>query len=155
MKLTVCHTTSYQYQRAVTLQPHRMILRPRGTHDVTVIATSISCSPEVDLEWTQDVFGNLIATGSFARMSTRLVIKSHLTIELFAVPWPVFKIDPAAQSYPFEYGADDQSGLGSLIIPEAEDRLGDLQAWAKAFVHGTSTDTLSLLKDLNGGYPAT
>ena len=151
MRLTVRHTTTYRYQRAVMLQPHRMILRPRGTHDVAVIATSISCSPHADLEWTQDVFGNLIARGSFSQPSPELVIISHLTIDLFAAPWPVFKIEPAAHSYPFLYSSDDLSGLGTLTIPEADDPGGDMKAWAKAFVHGTSTDTLSLLNDLNAG----
>ena len=133
------------------LQPHRMMLRPRSSHDVAVLASSLVFSPSAQLDWTQDVFGNLIATGTFSEPTAELVITSHLTVEQLAVEWPVFRIAPEAHSFPFQYSPDDIADLGALRVPEHGDPDGRLEAWARAFVRGTSTDTLSLLKDLNAG----
>jgi hypothetical protein len=55
MKLTVHHKTTYRYSRPVLLQPHRIMLRPRGDHDIVVQECALSCSPEAELDWTQDV----------------------------------------------------------------------------------------------------
>ncbi len=151
MKLTVHHRTTYSYAHAVVLQPHRMVLRPRSSHDVAVLASSLICSPAADFDWTQDVFGNLITTGTFSEAATELIITSEFTVEQSAVAWPVFRIAPEVHSFPFAYSPDDMSDLGTLRIPEHDDAEGGMGAWARAFVRGAATDTLSLLKDLNAG----
>ena len=136
MKLTIHHRTTYRYARPVVLQPHRMMLRPRSSHDVAVVASSLVCSPAVELDWTQDVFGNLIATGTFSEPTAELVITSELTVEQLAVAWPVFRIAPEAHSFPFQYSPDDLADLGALRIPEHGDPEGQMEAWARAFVRG-------------------
>ena len=151
MRLKIRHKTTYSYARAVVLQPHRMVLCPRGSHELSVLATSLSCSPTAELDWTQDVFGNLIATGTFTEPAAELVITGVMNVEQSAVAWPVFRIAPAAHSFPFAYSDDDVINLGALLVPEHADPDGTLQAWARAFVHRTPTDTLSLLKDINAG----
>ena len=134
MKLSIHHRTTYRYARPVVLQPHRMMLRPRGSHDVAVLASSLVCSPPAALDWTQDVFGNLIATGTFVETTSELVITSELTVEQSAVAWPVFRIAPEAHSFPFEYSPDDVADLGTLRIPEHGDPEGRMEAWVRAFV---------------------
>ena len=151
MKLTVHHETTYRYARPVLLQPHRMVLRPRCSHEIAVLINSLSCSPEAELNWTQDVFGNLIATATFSQPTAELVIVNDLAVEQSAAAWPVFRIAPEAHSFPFEYSPDDLAALGTLVAFEGDDPEGRLGAWAQAFIHGTSTDTLSLLKDINAG----
>lgn len=151
MKLSIHHRTIYRYKRAVVLQPHRMMLCPRGSQDIALLASSLVCSPSAELDWAQDIFGNLIATGSFTEATSELIITSKLTVEQSAVAWPVFRIAPEAHSYPFAYSSDDLADLGALRLPEHGDPEGRLEAWARAFVLGASTDTLSLLKDLNAG----
>lgn len=151
MKLTIHHTTAYRYARAVTLQPHRMLLRPRGSQDITLLSSSLSCTPVAELEWTQDVFGNLIARGIFSEPTAELVITSEFTVEQSAVAWPVFRIAPGAHFFPFEYSPEDLVDLGSLRHPQERDLDGRMEAWARAFIRGPATDTLSLLKDINSG----
>ena len=151
MKLRIHHRTTYRYMLAVVLQPHRMMLRPRGGHDIAVLASSLVCSPPAELDWAQDVFGNLIATATFAEPASELVITSDLVIEQLAVEWPVFLIAPEAHSFPFAYSAEDVADLGTLRIPEHDDPEGLMEDWALAFVRGSRTDTLSLLKDINAG----
>ncbi|MDQ0250856.1 transglutaminase-like putative cysteine protease [Sphingomonas kyeonggiensis] len=149
MRLTILHETTYRYARAVTLFPHRMMLSPRGSHDLKLMTTLISCLPPADVEWTQDVFGNLIATASFSLAADTLTITSQLVVEQDASAWPVFPIAPHAHRYPFAYSHDERVDLGALLVPEHPDPEGRLLAWAQAIVAAERTDTLALLQDLN------
>ncbi|TYR35451.1 transglutaminase family protein [Mesorhizobium microcysteis] len=151
MKLSIHHTTRYLYARPVILQPHRLTLRPRSSHDMAVLASSIDCSPVAQMDWTQDVFGNLVATAAFTEATDQLVIASQLRVDQSAAAWPVFRTDSAVHSFPFTYSPDDAAALGALCIPDYPDPQGELENWARAFVRGEQTDTLSLLKGLNAG----
>jgi transglutaminase-like putative cysteine protease len=101
--------------------------------------------------WAQDVFGNAVATAGFRTPSDVLVIDSVAELELNAAAWPIFTIAASAISYPFEYAVDEWTDLGALAIPQYPDTQGRLRSWARAFVRGVRTDTLSLLKDLSAG----
>jgi transglutaminase-like putative cysteine protease len=52
-------------------------------------------------------------------------------------------------SFPFHYTPDEVLDLGALLNPRYPDPDGRLMTWAKGFVRGPTTDTLSLLKDIN------
>ncbi|SON55021.1 hypothetical protein HDIA_1480 [Hartmannibacter diazotrophicus] len=151
MKLTIHHTTRYRYNRPVQLLPHRMLLLPRGSHNVVVLASTLACSPTAQLDWVQDVFGNLIAVATFSEPTSELVITSTVAVDQLADAWPVFQIAPEAQTFPFDFSPDDVIDLGALRVPEHGDPAGQLHDWARGFVRGRSTDTLSLLKDINAG----
>src|SRR5690348_6633094 len=64
--LNVRHTTVYRYRRPVALGDHRLMLRPRDSHDLRLIQTNLNLSPPATLRWSHDVFGNSIAIASFA-----------------------------------------------------------------------------------------
>jgi len=151
VKLRIRHDTIYRYRRPVSLQPHRLMLFPRGSHELAVLDSALTCTPDAGLEWAQDVFGNLIATASFAGETVELVIASDVTVEQSASAWPILRIAPEAHSWPFAYPEDDRLDLGAMLQPQHADPDGRLAAWARGFVYGTRTDTLSLLKDINGG----
>jgi transglutaminase-like putative cysteine protease len=131
------------------------MLRPRESHELRLVSSEIKTWPASTLSWAQDVFGNSIATTSFAVDSDTLVIESTVTLELTSKPWPVFPIDARAVNYPFSYSADEQADLGALISLQYPDSSGQLSSWAAGFVRGNPTDTLALLKDLNAGVSAT
>lgn len=151
MKLRIVHSTTYRYARPVALQPHRLMLFPRQSHDLNVLATSLRCTPEPRLDWAQDVFGNVVASASFADQSDMLTIDVDMTVEQCAPAWPVFQIAPGAHSYPFTYSDEDVMDLGGLLTPQHPDADGALARWARGFIYGVPTDTLSLLKDINSG----
>jgi transglutaminase-like putative cysteine protease len=148
MKLKIHHTTTYHYSQDVALQPHRMMLSPRGSHDLKVLSTSIQCSPEADIVWSQDIFGNLVATAVFSQPTRELIISSAAVVEQSAPSWPLFRIAPSAHSFPFNYTADDVIDMGALQSPAASRQEG-VTDWARSFVRSSPTDTLSLLKDMN------
>lgn len=152
--LQVRHTTTYRYRRAVTISPHRLMLRPRDSHDLRLISAELVCTPSAALTWSHDVFGNSLAHATFAEPADTLTIISSITVEQYASEWPVFPIAASAHQYPFAYTPDECMDLGALLSPQYPDQEGRLKAWAQAFVLGARTDTLSLLKDLNTGISA-
>lgn len=155
MRLTIEHITRYSYRAPVALQPHRLLLSPRGGHELTVLSRSLRCDPAADLQWTQDIFGNLIATATFPDRTDALTIVGTAEVDLTAPEWPIFPIDPSAHTYPFTYSLDDVIDLGQLREPDwLAPGTGDVGQWARGFVAGLQTDTLALLKDLNAGVTA-
>ncbi len=149
--LAIRHRTAYRYREPVGLGPHRLMLRPRESCNVRLIAFDVAITPEAHVTWAQDVFGNAVATAAFSALSDSLVIESVAELQLEAAAWPVFDITAAAISYPFRYADDEWTDLGALAVQAYSDRAGRLSNWARAFVAGNPTDTLSLLKDLNAG----
>ena len=67
--LTVTHRTIYHYAEPVILGPHRMMMRPRDSHDLRLVDTSLSLSPAPSLltRWIHDVLtGNSFMIVQFA-----------------------------------------------------------------------------------------
>jgi transglutaminase-like putative cysteine protease len=152
--LNVRHTTVYRYSRPVRFGDHRLMLRPRDSHDLRLIQTNLTFLPTASVRWLHDVFGNSVAIASFAEPSAKLQIESTLQLETYAAPRPTFQITPEALSYPFIYSPDDRIDLGRMLerqYPDPADRLG---AWARGFVRSNPTDTSALLVDLNRGVGA-
>ena len=150
-RLNILHTTIYTYREPVILFPHRLMLRPRETHDLRLLAHFVTVDPEATLLWAQDVAGNSVATVSFGAPADRLVIESRATIELSSPEWPVFPIAASAISYPFAYPEEDWVDLGVMTRRKYEDPDHRFGAWVAGFVRSRPTDTLALLKDLNEG----
>jgi transglutaminase-like putative cysteine protease len=127
------------------------MLRPRESRDLTLLASELVLTPDAALTWAHDVSGNTIATASFAAMTDRLEIDCSSLVALNSAPWPVFAIAAYATVYPFRYADADWIDLGALATPQHPDPGGRLRKWARAFVRGSTTDTLALLKDLSVG----
>jgi transglutaminase-like putative cysteine protease len=79
--LNVRHTTVYRYHRPVRLGDHRLMLRPRDSHDLRLIRTNLTFSPAAAVRWIHDVFGNSIAIASFGQPAAELRIESRLQLE--------------------------------------------------------------------------
>jgi transglutaminase-like putative cysteine protease len=146
---TIRHLTTYRYQRPVSLGLHRLQVRPRESRDIQINGFDIVISPAATINWVNDVFGNAIACATFSAPTDTLKIESRVTLEHKAVPWPVFAIAACALSFPFLYSQDEKTDLAALLVPQFADPQRKLLAWVQGFVRGASTDTLSLLKDIN------
>src|SRR3712207_1726806 len=105
------------------------MLRPRESPDIKLVSFELTATPAAQVTWAQDVFGNAIATATFASMADTLMIGSVARLELAAAAWPVFTIDGSAISYPFRYSDDEWSDLGALAIPQYRDASARLRAW--------------------------
>ncbi|MBE9640890.1 MULTISPECIES: transglutaminase family protein [Roseobacteraceae] len=152
--LNISHITTYRYGTAVAIGPHRLMLRPRETRDLRLIAFDLQISPSARIDWAQDVAGNAVASATFDTSSELLCIQSRMTVELSAPTWPIFAIAASAASYPFRYEGDHWTDLGPLAQPQYADHAGRLARWVDCFVMEWPTDTLSLLKDVANGVNA-
>lgn len=152
--ITIAHTTTYRYRTAVVLGPHRLMLRPRETRDLTLTAFDLEITPTARIDWSHDVAGNAIAIANFDVATETISIRSHTTAILNAPNWPVFPIAASATSYPFLYSTEDWTDLGALSAPQYQDDAGRLSNWVEQFVMHRPTDTLSLLKDVSNGITA-
>jgi transglutaminase-like putative cysteine protease len=149
--LRIRHRTTYRYSRPVSLRPHRLMLRPRESRELRLRSMELTVEPDATVTWAHDIAGNMVATATFQGMAENLVIESVAELELDAVAWPVFDVAASAIFYPFRYSADESIDLGALAIPQHPDPTQQLRVWSQAFVRGTPTDTLALLKDINAG----
>lgn len=149
--LTIRHRTSYHYRQPVQLGPHRLMLRPREGHDVKLVSFDLDITPEAGISWTSDVAGNAVATAIVPVMTDSLIVEGRSVLAVSAVAWPVFDIAASAINYPFRYGEDDWTDLGSLTVMQYPDEAHRLRDWTQGFVAGNPTDTLALLKDLTTG----
>jgi transglutaminase-like putative cysteine protease len=152
--LTVRHRTTYRYARPVGFGPHRLMLRPRDSHDLRLVRTELTLSPPANMRWMHDVFGNSVGIAEFTGEASELRIESVLHLERYALDRPVYEVDTEARSYPFVYSSGDRADLGRLLDVHTPDPAARIEAWARGFVAGRQTDTLALLADLNSGIKA-
>lgn len=91
--LRITHETVYRYRIPVRFGAHRLVLRPREGHDLQVKEMRLEISPEFELKWSRDVFGNSVATVYFLNAADHLSIRSEVLIEQ-TLPFPLQSIRP-------------------------------------------------------------
>ena len=82
-QFTLRHATTYGFSSPVTLEPHKLYLRPRGDHRIKVNAARLLLSPPADVVWRNDLYGNSVAIARFAGETQKLEIVSELEVETF------------------------------------------------------------------------
>jgi transglutaminase-like putative cysteine protease len=147
--LTVRHATKYTYARPVSFGPHRLMLRPRDSHDLRLVGAELTLSPPGHVRWMHDVFGNSVALVEFQQPGASLSIVSTLKIERWGIEGPAFPIAPEAEFYPFIYSSSDRVDLGRLLEQHYPDPDGVLARWANSFVTARPMRTLDLLQNMN------
>ena len=79
--LTVVHSTVYRYRRPVGFGEHRLMFRPRDSHDMRLIDTGLVIEPPAAVHWLHDVFNNSIAIARFDGEHECLRFQSTITID--------------------------------------------------------------------------
>src|ERR1700738_3567536 len=78
----VRHVTTYRYRQPVAFGEHRMMLRPRDSHDQRVIEASLEISPEPrSRHFVQDAFGNHVGIARFSGRAKELCFESTVCLE--------------------------------------------------------------------------
>ena len=66
-RFTVRHLSAYRYSEPVEFGEHRMMFRPRSSHDLRLVTTQLHITPTpAHLHWLHDVFDNSVAVATFA-----------------------------------------------------------------------------------------
>ena len=145
-QLTVLHTTVYRYQRPVRFGEHRLMFRPRDSHDMRLVDTALTISPAAEVRWLHDVFSNSIAIATFDEPAEELRFESRIRIEHYGLPYPDFAIEPYAKTFPFSYRSEEIPDLVRNIERHYPDPEGKVDHWAKKLVHESdSMDTQEVL----------
>lgn len=147
--LTVNHETTYRYARPVTFGQHRLMIRPRDSHDMRLVGAELTLSTPGQVRWLHDVFGNSVALVDFVEPAQILTIVSTLKIEQYGMGSPVFPVSSEAEFYPFIYSSSDRIDLGRQLEQHYPDPNGVLADWARGFVTERSTRTIDVLAALN------
>ncbi|MBC8057701.1 MAG: transglutaminase family protein [Rhizobiales bacterium] len=143
----ISHTTHYQYHQPVQLGLHRVMFRPRGSHDVRVLATDMKVTPEpLDIRLIQDVYSNSVALVQPQSPATELKVECTFSVEHTGTRALDLPLNPDALQYPFAYSEEDRIALQHYLVPYYDDPTGELEAWARAFVNSDGeTGTRELL----------
>ncbi len=150
--LTVRHVTSYRYTKPVLLGEHRMMLRPRDSHDLRILSTRLAIAPQpAALRWLHDVFENSVAIVAFGEPAAELKIESEIEIEHFESGEPNCPIEEYAATYPFSYSAAEAPDLTRSTERHYPDPDHEVDAWAKSFLNPKGpTKTLGMLEAMTG-----
>ena len=144
--LTVTHTTTYRYARAVTFGQHRMMMRPRDSHDLRLLDTSLLIRPAAKIRWIHDVFGNSVAIARFSEPATELHVKSMFQAEHFPLAEGGVEIEDYARHHPFSYDASEVPDIGRTAERHYPDPYHQIDAWARRFVEAaTEHETMAIL----------
>jgi transglutaminase-like putative cysteine protease len=149
--LTVRHITIYRYSEPVALGEHRMMFRPRESHDLRLIATRLDIVPQpTQLRWVHDVFDNSVAVATFSGRTTELRFDSTVTLEHVESELPDYALEPEAATYPFAYARDELPDLALALHRQSP--AADIDRWAASFLPPSgSTDTIALLRKITVG----
>lgn len=149
--LTVNHTTVYRYRKPVLLGEHRMMFRPRESHDLRLIHSKLLISPQpAHLRWLHDPFDNSVAVATFSGPATELRFESNVTLEHFDSTQPEYPIEDDSKSYPFRYSDEDLPNLERALTPSYGP--SDVSEWVLRFLDDAgSTPTMHILTNLTRG----
>ena len=149
--LTVRHETVYRYSAPVRLGEHRMMFRPRESHDLRLVHTKLAIVPTPkETRWLHDVFDNSVAIATFEGATTELRFDSTVTLEHFETSLPHYALEAEAHTYPFAYPVEDGP---DLVMAMTRHYPGDeVTRWAARFLpEGKPRGTMALLTALSEG----
>jgi len=152
--LTVRHTTVYRYNEPVGLGEHRMMFRPRESHDLRLIRTHLAITPRpVNLRWLHDSFDNSVAVATFEGTTSELRFESAVTLEHFENSMPDYPLEEYARTYPFRYSDEDFPNLErALALHYAAESVAE---WTLQFLDPADTsDTMKVLRAMTHGIRA-
>jgi transglutaminase-like putative cysteine protease len=133
-RLTVDHITHYRYAQPVSLGEHRLMFRPRDSHDLRLIEASLTVRPAASIRWLHDVFGNSVAIAEFVEPAVELYLRSTIVIDRYPAAESRFPIEPFAQTIPFSYPASEVPDLGRTIERHHSDAHRQVAEWSRGFL---------------------
>ena len=151
IRYDIVHTTRYRYRQPVSFGEHRVMFRPRDSHDLRVLATDLVCSPQAQIRMIQDPHSNSVALVTPLHPADELTIACTFTIEHAPGDGTELELSPSAVLFPFAYAVQEQLDLEHYMRPLYDDPQGVLTQWARQFMRTDGpTGTRELLLQMNG-----
>ena len=148
-RLNISHVTEYQFSAPVTLLPHRLLLRPRESHNVWIESSTLEIFPSHTLQWKRDVLDNSVALVSFAEPSDRLRISSNVVIQHYEDNPFDFLVDDYAVSHPFGYAEAERAELAPFLQAVYPEDREEVRSWLNGSGLLLPRETFMLLDQIN------
>jgi len=147
IQVALNHRTQYRYDKAVSLGPQVIQLRPAPHCRTPILSYSLSVTPSDHLlKWQLDAHYNHLARVLFPNKTTEFVVDVSLVADLSPFNPFDFFLEPGIEDYPFDYSAELAKDLEPYrSIDPAGPRL---QEFLKKF-SGEKRGTVAFLIDLN------
>jgi len=150
IRYDITHTTIYRYKSPVTFGEHRVMFRPRDSHDLRVLATDLKVSPEAMIRLIQDPHSNSVALVQPLGPATELKIVCTFSIEHAQSNNLELPLSPTAVIFPFAYSVEERFDLEQYLRPHYDDPDGRLTYWARQFLRTDGpTGTREMLVQMN------
>jgi transglutaminase-like putative cysteine protease len=141
----ITHRTAYRYTEPVRFGEHRVLFRPRESHDLRVLATDMRVSPAAEIRLIQDTQSNSVALVQPLHAAAELEIVCTFTIEHAYTNNLELPVAPSAVFFPFAYSGDERIDLEPYLRPHHDDPEDKLGAWARQFIR---TDGPTATRDM-------
>jgi transglutaminase-like putative cysteine protease len=149
-RLQIDHVTEYRFGSAVTLLPHRLLLRPRENHGLRIASSSLSIMPAHRMRWQRDALDNSVTVATFTEGASLLRIASQVIIEHYDEAPLDFVVEEYAVRHPFAYRAAESAELLPLLAPAWPNDSAVVDQWLRGLGLGLgSMETFTLLDLLN------
>jgi uncharacterized protein (DUF2126 family)/transglutaminase-like putative cysteine protease len=147
IQVALSHRTHYQYEKAVSLGPQVIQLRPALHCRTPILSYSLDVTPsEHQLNWQLDPHNNRLARLLFPQKTSEFLVEVNLVADLSPLNPFEFLLEPGVEEYPFAYAPDLARDLQPYLLVDRPGRL--LQGFLVGF-SGKRTGTITLLLDLN------
>ncbi len=151
IRYDITHVTVYRYSEPVRFGEHRVMFRPRDSHDLRVLATDLVCSPDAQVRMIQDPHSNSLALVTPLHSASELKIVCTFRIEHAPGDGAELALSPSALIFPFAYSVEERFDLEHYMRPLHDDPDGVLTHWARQFMRTDGpTGTRELLLQMNG-----
>jgi len=146
--LTVRHITVYRYSEPVGLGEHRMMFRPRESHDLRLLRTSLEITPKpAHFRFLHDVFDNSVAVATFNGPTADLRFESSVTLEHYETALPDYQLEEFAECYPFRYSDEEFPNLSRALLHHYPSE--EVKDWVRRFLDPSGkTGTMGLLRSM-------
>jgi transglutaminase-like putative cysteine protease len=134
-RLTVNHKTTYSYKKPVTFGEHRLMFRPRDSHDLRLLDAKLTISPRATVRWLHDVFSNSVAIAKPVEASDQLFFESTILLDRYPFEGPAFPVEDYAREIPFSYPAREVPDLARGIERHYSDPKRLITEWTRNYLN--------------------
>ncbi|MCB1614752.1 MAG: transglutaminase family protein, partial [Pseudomonadales bacterium] len=104
IRVAIRHNTYYSFDRAVSLSPHVVRLRPAPHCRTPIHSYSLKVKPDKHfLNWQQDAFGNFLASLVFPEKTRTLGVEVEVIMDMTVINPFDFFLNDYAETFPFRY----------------------------------------------------
>ena len=146
----ILHSTTYRYAEPVRFGEHRVLFRPRESHDLRVLASDLKTSVPSAIHLVQDAHSNSVALVQPSVKAASLEIVCSFVIEHAYTKNLELPVAKVAEHFPFAYSVDERIDLEHYLRPHLDDPDGTLTQWARQFMRTDGpTETRDMLVRMN------